>query len=114
MPGAVTESQPIGKPQWRKRNVESTCDSMTIMPEPSALHLSLWRKQLGRVPDAVWENTELEGLVLADNGLTEVSSRIGGLKNLRMLDLGHNKLTSVPDALCDLVLQTSCTFTTIA
>jgi len=40
--------------------------------------------------------------VLADNDLSDVSERIGGLKRLRMLDLGHNALTSVPDALGDL------------
>ena len=31
-----------------------------------------------------------------------MSEQIGRLKNLRMLDLGHNQLTSVPDALGDL------------
>ncbi len=40
---------------------------------------------------------ELETLVLADNDLTEVSAGIGRLRKLRMLDLGHNLLTSVPD-----------------
>jgi Leucine-rich repeat (LRR) protein len=65
-------------------------------------HLNLWKKQLGRVPDSVWEHTNLETLVLADNGLTGVSERIGGLKRLRMLDLGHNKLAEVPAALGDL------------
>jgi Leucine-rich repeat (LRR) protein len=62
-------------------------------------HLNLWKKRLGSVPAWVWEQTELETLVLADNGLSELSDRIGGLKNLRMLDLGHNELTKVPDAL---------------
>ena len=69
------------------------------MPEP---HLNLWKKRLGRVPDSVWEQTGLETLILADNDLSEVSSRIGALKNLRMLDLGHNALTFVPDALAGL------------
>jgi Leucine-rich repeat (LRR) protein len=32
----------------------------------------------------------------------EVSEQIGRLKRLRMLDLGHNELTRVPDALADL------------
>jgi len=39
--------------------------------------------------------------VLADNGLTEVSSRMGRLDKLRMLDLRHNQLTRVPDAVGD-------------
>ena len=65
-------------------------------------HLNLWKKQLGRLPDSVWEQTNLETLVLADNGLCEVSEQIGRLTRLRMLDLGHNELTSVPDGLGDL------------
>jgi Leucine-rich repeat (LRR) protein len=65
-------------------------------------HLNLWKKRLGRVPQWVWERTGLETLVLADNDLREVSDQIGRLKNLRMLDLGHNRLTNVPDTLADL------------
>src|SRR6266853_3706190 len=65
-------------------------------------HLNVWKKRLGRVPESVWEQTELETLVLADNELSEVSGEIGRLKKLRMLDLGHNQLTRVPDALGDL------------
>ncbi len=65
----------------------------SAMPGASASHLNLWKKRLGRVPDSVWEQTELETLVLADNDLSEVSEQIGRLKRLRMLDLGHNQLT---------------------
>jgi Leucine-rich repeat (LRR) protein len=66
------------------------------------MHLNLWKKSLGRVPDSLWDQTDLETLVLADNDLSELSDRIGGLRKLRMLDLGHNRLTCVPDALADL------------
>lgn len=66
------------------------------------VHLNLWKKQLGRVPDSVWEQTDLETLVLADNGLTELSERIGRLRRLKMLDLGHNQLAEVPAALGEL------------
>ena len=73
------------------------------MPDDSsAFHLSLWKKRLGSVPEWVWERTDLETLVLADNELPEVSSRVGRLKKLRMLDLGHNRLTEIPDAVADL------------
>jgi Leucine-rich repeat (LRR) protein len=65
-------------------------------------HLNLWKKRLGRVPESVWEQTELETLVLADNDLSEVSGQIGRFKMLRMLDLGHNHLTRIPAALGDL------------
>src|ERR1700720_2644264 len=70
--------------------------------DPSVAHLNLWKKRLGRAPESIWEETELETLVLADNGLSEVSEQIGRLKRLRMLDLGHNELTRVPDALANL------------
>jgi Leucine-rich repeat (LRR) protein len=46
----------------------------------------------------VWEQTELEALILADNGLTEIE-RVGDLSRLRMLDLGHNDLTQMPESL---------------
>ena len=58
--------------------------------------LNLWKQQLGAVPAAVWENTGLETLILADNGLTELSDGIGALTRLRTLDLGHNQLTTFP------------------
>ena len=68
----------------------------------NARHLSFWKRGLDRVPDYVWNETDLETLVLADNRLSELSEKIGGLKRLRMLDLGHNRLTGVPDSLGDL------------
>lgn len=71
------------------------------VPDSSA-DLNLWKKHLGQVPDWVWENTELRTLILADNGLTEISPRIGTLKKLRMLDLGHNRITHMPDELGNL------------
>src|SRR4051812_43430778 len=73
-----------------------------VLPELPGLDLNLWKQHLGRVPESVWEQTELETLVLADNDLTEVSADIGRLKRLRMLDLGHNSLSSVPESLGDL------------
>jgi hypothetical protein len=54
------------------------------------------------VAETVWERTELEGLVLADNELAEVYERIARLVQLRMLDLGHNRLTRLPDSLDNL------------
>jgi Leucine-rich repeat (LRR) protein len=72
------------------------------MSDPATSQLNLWKQRLGRVPESVWEQTGLETLVLADNDLSEISPRIGCLKRLRMLDLGHNQLTAVPDSLGDL------------
>ena len=39
------------------------------MPDSSAAHLNLWKKRLGRVPESVWADTELETLVLAEQRL---------------------------------------------
>jgi len=39
----------------------------------SSSQLNLWKHQLGRVPDSVWEQIELETLVLAEKSLSEVS-----------------------------------------
>ena len=67
-----------------------------------SVHLDLWKQRLGEVPAWVWERTELETLVLADNELTEVSAQVSLLRRLRMLDLGHNFLAAVPEALGEL------------
>ena len=63
------------------------------MPDPS-LHLNLWKQRLGQVPDWVWERTNLETLVLADNDLCEISPSIGSLRALRILDFGRNQFVS--------------------
>lgn len=75
---------------------------IVAVSEPSRL-LDLWKQHLGNVPEYVWERTELQALILADNSLNEISEKIGGLKRLRMLDLGHNQLTRLPDALGEIV-----------
>jgi hypothetical protein len=33
------------------------------MFDPSAKHLNLWKKRLGRAADSIWEQTELENPV---------------------------------------------------
>ena len=53
--------------------------------------MNLWKQKLVHVPDSVWEQDELETLVLAENELNEVSEKIGRLTTLRMLDPGHNR-----------------------
>src|SRR5260370_33065618 len=72
------------------------------MPDSLPTHLDLWRKKLGHVPEWIWEQAKLETRVIAENDLCEISEQIGRLRTLRMLDLGHNRLTKVPDALGDL------------
>jgi Leucine-rich repeat (LRR) protein len=86
---------------YRGRLPRIDCAKMAFVRN-SSLQLNLWKHQLGRVPDSVWEQTELETLVLAENSLSELSEQIARLKRLRMLDLGHNALTCVPAGLGDL------------
>jgi Leucine-rich repeat (LRR) protein len=75
---------------------------MATMSESPAAVLNLWKKNLGRVPDSVWDRTELEVLILADNALSEISEQIRNLRNLRTLDLGHNQITQLPESLGEL------------
>ena len=72
---------------------------MALTSQSPTVNLNLWKHRLGRVPEFVWEQVDLETLVLAENDLIEVSENIGRLKHLRMLDLGHNALSSVPTSL---------------
>ena len=61
--------------------------------------VNLWNQELGRVPLEVFEQVDTTSLILAGNGLTELSPEIARLQALRMLDLGHNRLAGLPDAL---------------
>lgn len=53
-------------------------------------HLSLWKQRLGSVPDSVWDRTDLETLVLADN---EPS-----LSRLGYLNISENAFEQLPEA----------------
>jgi Leucine-rich repeat (LRR) protein len=53
--------------------------------------LNLWKKNLGTIPDEIWNSSDISVLILADNALSVVSPRIGELRHLRTLDLGHNR-----------------------
>ena len=59
-------------------------------------------EQLTEVPEWVWDRTELEFLCVSDNRLTGVSGKIARLTNLKALDIAHNAITSIPDALGEL------------
>ena len=64
--------------------------------------LNYWKQPLAGVPDEVWTTPQLEALILAETGLTTVHAAIGRLTSLRMLDLGHNAIAMLPDAIGDL------------
>ena len=76
------------------------------------MNLNYWKQNLGRVPDEVWSHVDAETLILADNGLTALPAEIGALQNLRVLDLGHNALASIPTRSAVLWRWISCTCTT--
>src|SRR5579862_9934456 len=81
-----------GQPSWRVH-----------LGMPTDHVLNLWKRNLGSIPEEVWNNPDISALILADNNLEEVSPRIGELQRLRTLDLGHNRLTKLPDEIGDLV-----------
>jgi len=64
------------------------------MPLDHSMNLNVWKKHLGLVPDEVWEHLEIETLVLADNDLTEIPTKIGDLKHLRMKIVLHLRAPS--------------------
>ena len=39
-----------------------------------SLHVNLWKKHLGYMPASIWENLEMETLVLAENDLTALQT----------------------------------------
>jgi hypothetical protein len=41
------------------------------------MQINLWKQHLGCVPEWVWERTDAETLVLADNDLRELPAAIG-------------------------------------
>lgn len=90
---------------WRaQRPLADAAAIMASMLGQFERNLNLWKKHLGHVPDSVWDFADgLETLVLADNDLADISERIGELRGLRMLDLGHNLLTDLPSNLGELV-----------
>jgi GNAT superfamily N-acetyltransferase len=94
---------PVGSWRWSATDSDSVVLAKPLRAEAEPPRvLNLWRHQLGEVPESVWERTDLDVLILADNGLTHVPPEIGRLSRLTTLDLGHNRLTSVPDTLGDL------------
>ena len=64
--------------------------------------LDLRRKALSKVPEAVFNLTELEGLKLSDNYLKELPTSINKLKNLKWLRLDKNQLRELPHSICEL------------
>ena len=48
--------------------------------------INLWKRNLGAVPAEIWNEIDIQVLILADNNISEVSPRIGDLRNLRTLD----------------------------
>ncbi|WP_443033556.1 HAD-IA family hydrolase [Streptomyces sp. ACA25] len=67
---------------------------------------NLWRQELGEVPDSVWREAELRVLILRTTDSRP--SRHGQLHRLTTLNLAHNAVTSIPDALGKLAELSNC------
>src|SRR5438132_4238514 len=76
---------------------------MDSAPPRRPEHLDLRGQGLTDVPEWVWARRELETLNLSENRISSVSNDIAQLSGLRMLDLGHNELAELPEALGELV-----------
>jgi len=54
------------------------------------------------IPEFYFALTKLEKLYLGDKGIRTVSSKIGNLKNLKVLELQNNKITKLPSTIGNL------------
>lgn len=70
--------------------------------DSSTKSLNLNRKDLRTIPDEVFELKDLEELRLFQTNLTEISPRIGELKNLKKLYIGRNELRTLPKEIGEL------------
>lgn len=71
--------------------------SLAITPQPDSNVMNLNARQMTRVPDYIFRQTNLEELNVSNNRLTgAVQAEIRNLQNLRILDLSNNELTGVP------------------
>ena len=62
--------------------------------------LDLCEKELSKVPEAVFDLTELEERDLSVNYLKELPTIINKLKNLKTLTLVRNQLRELPHSIC--------------
>src|SRR6185369_15319377 len=88
---------------WRgrglRRHRRGACRQQETQYDASFHLSSSSKRRLYPEPASVWDNTALETLILADNGLAELPEGIGALTKLRTLDLGHNVLEDLPESL---------------
>jgi hypothetical protein len=63
---------------------------------PKVTALDLRGKNLGKIPDTVFAQTQLKVLLLNSNQLSSLPVEIGQLKNLESLDLSSNQLSDLP------------------
>ncbi|MFD0331168.1 leucine-rich repeat domain-containing protein [Streptacidiphilus monticola] len=78
-------------------------DLTVIAPQllgPELTVLSAYRNRLTQFPAAL--PSGLRVLNLADNLIGQVPETLGRLRQLHTLDLGHNRISALPDAIGDL------------
>jgi Leucine-rich repeat (LRR) protein len=65
--------------------------------EPTAAELDLSNQNLTKIPDSVFNQTNLESLNVSGNQITgAIQAEIKNLKNLRVLNASNNLMTGVP------------------
>jgi len=69
------------------------------MPQPSPRNLNLWKRGLGRVPESVWDQTELETLVLADKRIDRGFRADWRIEAASDAGPGAQSVDSVPEAI---------------
>ena len=77
----------------KKMDFTQSVKVMSAMPKLTTLHLD--NEGLIALPGNIGTLTHLEKLYLNDNKLTEVPKEISGLKNLKYLDMQHNKVPQI-------------------
>ncbi len=58
--------------------------------------INFGEQSLTDIPESLWQdaNADADELYLHNNQLSSLPEMIGSLRNLRVLDLGHNKLVN--------------------
>jgi len=85
----------LGQPTFTTNTNTPTVNGAPTIPATNTLDLS--NQNLTKVPDYVFNMTNLEELNVSNNQLTgAIQSQIGQLKKLKVLNASNNQMTGVP------------------
>lgn len=66
---------------------------------PNTTALVIENSDLGDFTDEIFQNIQLEILILKDTEITALPNSIGNMKKLKILDIRDNKLTTIPNTI---------------